>query len=88
VPANTLHSILYSNPTKHESWIEIPQGLKDKELDISLYSIDGRLISTETHPLDSETKFKVNTTNLKAGLYIAVVNCNSFSDSHKLLITD
>ncbi len=82
---NSLFS-LYPNPVSSQLTITCNEKLiRDKEIQLSIYALDGRLIKTEQIKVSEINQFNVNTANLSQGLYHVEIKSNNYSQNIKFV---
>ncbi|MCF6357166.1 MAG: lamin tail domain-containing protein, partial [Draconibacterium sp.] len=78
--------IIYPNPTNDILNIKVDNSNFETEMNIAIYSISGVLMYQNTHPL--ETTLSLRQLNLLPAFYIVKVNCQNFSKSYKICLTE
>ena len=84
---NEIKVVLYPNPVNHNATIEII-GAKDKNIEISLYSMEGANLNTLYNALntDQRLELKIDTSELDSEVYIIKVKTGNTEISRKLVV--
>ncbi|PLX13844.1 MAG: hypothetical protein C0598_02745, partial [Marinilabiliales bacterium] len=80
-------SKVFPNPAKHSAWVNVKNNNSDV-LTFTIYSLDGKLISTFDKFCSAETEYKIklNIENLSSQFYILNIKSSSFSVNRSMLI--
>ena len=76
-------STIYPNPSTGNITVEISNSISKADLNVKIYSINGKLIHTSNI---NQSSNEIDLTNLESGVYIVSINNQQRNEQHKLII--
>lgn len=84
-PLNTLNAKIYPNPAKNYFTVEIGNPLSEREVDLQLFSSDGRLLEQRSIRTPEQDRFTVPISHLPPGIYLIQLSIGGQRTIHKMI---